>query len=77
MICLKPDDLKTWILSLTQDISFTYIGVSGSICPFTRQDISVSYGNDGKDYDNIEAVMTDPFIGGKSLSEISEQIQFD
>lgn len=30
---MKSEDLRDWIDSLTQDITFEYLGVNGSICP--------------------------------------------
>ena len=35
--------LRALIDSLTQDIDFSYHGVTGSICPFSRQDIALCY----------------------------------
>lgn len=74
---MKPDDLKNWILSLTQDITFVYRGISGSICPFTRQNISLAYGDRVHDFDSADAVMDARFFNGKSLAEISEEVDFD
>lgn len=36
---MKSEDLRDWIDSLTQDITFEYLGVNGSICLFSRSDI--------------------------------------
>lgn len=73
---MKAKKLKDWILSLTDDIEFEYSGISGSICPFSLDNISVTYAGKTKDYDNIDDVMSDNFFNGKSLNEISEQIEF-
>jgi hypothetical protein len=73
---MKPSKLKEWILSLTDDIEFEYLGVFGSICPINHKNISVTYNSITKDYDNIDEVMADKFFNGKSLNEISDQLVF-
>ncbi|QHQ61383.1 hypothetical protein Ana3638_11870 [Anaerocolumna sedimenticola] len=73
---MKPDNLREWIVSLTDDIEFEYLDIFGSICPFSKNNISVTYNGITKDYDNIDEVMTDKFFNGKSLIEISELLIF-
>lgn len=72
---MDSKELRDWIDSLTDDIEFLYNGVFGSICPTSRTDISVSYGDYEKTHDSIDAAMNDPFINGKSLNEISNKIE--
>jgi hypothetical protein len=71
---VKAQDLRDWIDSLAQDIDFEYRGKLGSICPFNRQNISLCY--DGKEVTvhSVEAAMEEPFICGKSLSDICEEL---
>ena len=71
---MKSNDLKKLILSLEQDIEFTYNGKFGSICPFSANEISVAFDGNIKEYDNIDDVMQDKFFDGESLNEISELI---
>lgn len=52
---MKSEDLRDWIDSLTQDITFEYLGVNGSICPFSRSDISLCYGEKEQSFDSIDA----------------------
>ena len=73
---MKAEDLKKWILSLEQDIEFEYNGVDGSICPFSENDISLTFLDISKDYESIEALMSDKVINGKSLNEISGELIF-
>lgn len=73
---MKPDDLKKWIVSLSQDIDFTYKGWECTINPFTLTDISMSVNGDNQDYTHIDDLMTDKRFQGKSLSEISDQCKF-
>lgn len=73
---MSPSDLQNWIGCLTDDIEFTYQGISGSICPFSLTDISVSYGDDERTFDSIESAMNTPFICGKPLSLICQDFDF-
>lgn len=69
---MNPSDLKDWIDSLTDDIVFQYKGIFGSICPFNRQNISVSYGENERTFDSIDDVMNSAFIDGKPLKDICQ-----
>ena len=71
---MKAQDLRAWIDSLTQDIDFSYRGVTGSICPFSRQDIALCYGGITADATSVDEAMSIPFIDGHSLNEIAEQL---
>ena len=73
-ISLKASDLKALIDSLTQDIEFEYRGKQGSICPFSRTDISLAYDGEEKTVDSVDAAMSEPFIEGRSLTEICEEL---
>lgn len=73
---MKAEDLKKWILSLEQDIQFEYNGVDGSICPFSKNDISLTFLDISKDYGSIEELMNDKVISGKSLNQISQELKF-
>lgn len=73
---MKAQDLKSWIDSLTDDIEFSYNGKDGAICPISRADISLCYNGDEVTVRSVDAAMSTPFIAGKSLNEICEQIQF-
>ena len=71
---MNAADLRALIDSLSQDIDFKYRGTSGSICPFSRTDISLTY--DGREVtaDSVDAAMEEPFIAGNSLAEICEEL---
>ena len=71
---MKKNELKELIDSLSQDIEFSYNGVLGSICPFSRNDISLEYNGETVDVDSVEAAMKQPFIDGRSLSELCEEL---
>ncbi len=74
---MNPQDLRNWIDSLTQDISFEYRGIWGSICPFSRSDISVSYDGKEASYTSVDDVMNSTLIDGKPLKEICADIHFE
>lgn len=57
-----------------RDIEFEYNGVSGAICPFSREDIAVKYGDSEHTFDSVDALMNEPFIDGKPLKDICEQL---
>lgn len=67
---MKPEQLRNDIDSLMEDIEFQYKGVWGSICPFSRENISVSYGDQERTFDSVDAAMNEPFIEGKPMKEI-------
>ena len=73
---MKPDELKEWIDSLSSDIEFQYRGVWGSICPFSRENISVSYGKKERTFSSIEDVMNTSFIDGKAIKDVCEKFTF-
>lgn len=73
-ISLKAIELKALIDSLTQDIDFEYHGKQGSICPFSRADISLAYDGEELTVESVEAAMTSRFIEGRSLAEVCEEL---
>lgn len=73
---MKPDKLRALIDSLLEDIEFQYKGIWGSICPFARDDISLCYNGKEVTVDSIDKAMTTPFVGGHSLDEVANELQF-
>lgn len=71
---MKANDLKAWIDSLTQDIDFEYRGKMGSICPFSRTDISLAYDGQEVTVNSVDDAMSEPFIAGHSLVELCEEL---
>lgn len=71
---MKASDLRDWISSLTQDIDFSYQGKDGSICPISSTDISLCYDGSAVDVQSVDAAMTTPFIDGKSLNALCDQL---
>lgn len=71
---MKSKDLRDWIDSLTDDIEFCYRGKWGSVCPFTRAEISLFYDDKEVTVTSVDAAMKEPFVDGFSLEEISEHI---
>lgn len=73
---MNANELINWIDRLTVDIEFRYRGAWGSICPFSREEISLCYDGEEVTVHSVEAAMNTPFITGKSLQEICEEIEF-
>lgn len=73
---MNANDLKQWIDGLTQDIDFEYLGVLGTICPFSRTNISVSYGDEERTFHSVDEVMNQPFISGRPIKEICKKFIF-
>ena len=71
---MNANDLRDLIDSLTQDIDFEYCGKMGSICPFSRTDISLCYDGREVTVDSVRAAMEEPFIEGHSLMEICGEL---
>ncbi|HAP14781.1 MAG TPA: hypothetical protein DCZ00_06875 [Lactococcus sp.] len=73
---MNANRLKIWIDSLTDDIEFSFNGKHGAIMPFNRSNISLGYDGEVTDVTSVEAAMSTPFIEGKNLNEIAEQLEF-
>ena len=71
---MTAPELRAWIDSLTQDIDFAYRGKFGSIGPFHREDSALCYDGYAVDAHSVDEAMTLPFICGRSLSELCEQL---
>lgn len=72
---MKQDDLRTLILSFTQDIILGYGNEDIFINPWNEKKFVFGYKDIDKTYDNIDALMNDRVIDGKSLVEICEQVE--
>lgn len=72
---MKAKDLRESIDDLLLDIEFEYKGVSGAICPFSRDDIAVKYGDSERTFDSVDALMNEPFIDGKPMKDICEKFK--
>lgn len=72
---MKSQDLKKLILSLSQDVVFTFNSKSACINPWNTKKFEVGFGDKSKTYSNIDDLMTDKFFDGYSLNEISESIE--
>ena len=68
--------LKTRILSLTEDIVFTYNGINGSICPVSRNLIYVSFGDADYEYTSLQDLEAAPVFAGKMLPDICNYFEF-
>ena len=69
-------ELKEYIDSLADDIEFWYNGVFGSICPISREEIDLTYGGVTETFASIDALMSAPVLGGKTLNEVAGKLDF-
>lgn len=74
---MKQDALYEWIDSLTQDIDFRYRGKGGSICPFSRDNISLCFNGKDVTVRSVSDAMSTKFIEGNSLNDLCEVLDFD
>lgn len=72
---MKKEELRADIEEMLMDVEFSYKGIDGSICPFSRGKIGIMY--DGKEdtVHSVDELMEKPFIAGYSLEEVCEKIK--
>lgn len=71
---MNAKELRDLIDSLAYDIEFEYRGIHGSICPISRNDIGLAYGDITKDCKSVDEVMESKIFDGKSLNEIAPEL---
>lgn len=71
---MTAQQLKSRIMSFTDDICFVYNNKDVCINPWNEEKFEVGFNNIGKDYTNIDDLMSDKFFDGKSLNEIAKEI---
>lgn len=71
---MNTKQLRGLIDGLSQDIDFEYKGADGSICPFSRDNISLCYDGQEVTVSSVDDAMSTPFIHGKSLNEVCEDL---
>lgn len=77
MIYYNADKIKQIIADCANDVYFTYNGKMSGVTSEVADSIpkfQAWHGDDIKYYDNADDVMSDPFYSGKSLNEITKEI---
>lgn len=72
---MNKADLYNEIDSLASDIEFDYKGIHGSVCPFNRSDVVISYGDTERRHTSIDNAMNDKIYDGKCLNEIANELE--
>ena len=72
---MTAKELYQKIESLSGDIEFEYNGLHGAVCPFGKDDISISYGSEERSHTSVESAMNDRLYSGKSLYEIADKLE--
>lgn len=73
---MTAQTLKRLILSLVQDVEFNYKNIDGSICPFSRSNIVVSYGNEYFNFKDVDDLMKATFLKGERIQDVCNNITF-
>lgn len=73
---MSASELRNWILSLVQDIEFKYDGIHGVISPTSETELNLFFHGENFYYDNVDDLMAAKVIGGKSLNDISTELDF-
>lgn len=71
---MNKQALRQMIDSLLSDIEFDYNGVHGAICPFSRTDIVVGFGDTEVRYSSVDEVMESDIFNGNRLEDICEKL---
>lgn len=72
-------ELKEYLLSLVNDVEFTWKGMHGLIIPFSRQKYILSFhdpDDTGTEFNNIDALLNAPYLDGQSITDVCEEIFF-
>lgn len=70
---MNAENIKSVLSECCNDLVFVYNGKRSGVTSTAadyKTTYQVWYGNDTKEYDSIDDVMSDPFYGGKSISEL-------
>lgn len=77
---MNSNKLRKIISECCNDIVFFYQGKPSGITSEVHNFVptfQVWHGDEIKEYDNIDDVMTDTFYSGKSLTDIAKEVEFD
>lgn len=77
---MKKDYVKQIIADCCNDIVFSFNDMDSGVTSEVKDYVpsfQAWHGNDIKVYDNIDDVMNDPFYSGKSLNDLTENIDIN
>ena len=72
-------ELRAYLLSLVNDVEFTWRGVHGLIIPFSRDRYILSFhdpDDQGTEFHSVDDLLTAPYLDGNSFSDVCDQIDF-
>lgn len=73
------DELRDYLLSLVNDVEFTWRGVHGLIIPFSKDRYALSYhdpDDPGTEFRSVDALLTAPYLDGRAISDVCGEIDF-
>lgn len=77
---MSKDKLRQILSECCNDISFSYRGVKSGVTVEVRDYIPTYqawYGDDTREYGNIDEVMDDKFYNGKSLNDLVKEVEIN
>lgn len=75
MISSKAIQIKNRLLEFCSLMTLQYNGVEFDIDPFNQQLFHICYNGNEWEAHSIEEVMNNPFISGRCLNDIAEEIE--
>ena len=76
---MTKQELKNIISDCCNDVVFTYNGKKSGITSEVHNSIptfQVWHGNETKEYDNVDDVVSDKFYSGKSINDLMNDVDF-
>ena len=77
---MKVEDLRRVIVDACNDVIFRYNGKQSGVTTKVQnylQSYQAWHGDATKDYINVDALLTDKFFSGKSLSDLAGMVDFE
>lgn len=71
---MKREELRESIGKMMLDVEFSYNGVDGSVCPISENEIGIMYDEQEDTVRSVDELMSTPFIDGKTLNEVCEEL---
>lgn len=77
---MNAEELKGIISECCNDVAFSYNGKASGMTVEVHGHVpkfQVWHGDETKEYDNVDDVMSDTFYSGKSLNELAELVEIN
>lgn len=71
---MTAKQLRDYIDEVLTDVEFSYASIDGAICPTSRSEIALSWGEKDVVYKSLDEMMSDTFVFGASLNDIASKL---